>query len=162
MTKTKGAAKRGEAALRDFALTYPEAHEEFPWREHVIKVQKKVFVFFGHPEDDELLVVVKLPKSHEVAVLLYAFASPTGYNLGKSGWVTAQFAPDDDPPIEILREWIDESYRAVAPKGRLANVAAPMSDPKGVPARTAVAQVRKRGQGKFVDEITPNKSRGVN
>jgi hypothetical protein len=44
------------------------------------------------------------------------FASPTGYGLGKSGWVTARFTARDKPPVEMLRKWIDESYRAVAPK----------------------------------------------
>ncbi len=44
------------------------------------------------------------------------FTAPTNYGLGKSGWVTASFELDDRPPIDLLREWIEESYRAVAPK----------------------------------------------
>ena len=31
--------------------------------------------------------------------LLLPFATPTGYGLGKSGWVSARFAPSDDPPL---------------------------------------------------------------
>ena len=42
------------------------------------------------------------------------FTEPTGYGLGKSGWVTAKF--DDTPPLPLLKEWLDESYRAQAPK----------------------------------------------
>jgi hypothetical protein len=30
--------------------------------------------------------------------------------------VSARFAPSDSPPLEMLRDWIDESYRAIAPK----------------------------------------------
>jgi predicted DNA-binding protein (MmcQ/YjbR family) len=45
-----------------------------------------------------------------------AFAEPTPYGLGKSGWVTATFEPSAKPPVAFLKAWIDESYRAVAPK----------------------------------------------
>jgi predicted DNA-binding protein (MmcQ/YjbR family) len=104
-----------KAALRDFALGYPGAREEFPWGERVIKVGKKVFVFLGMADGDELGLSVKLPESGPMALLL-PFAQPTGYGLGKSGWVSARFVASDDPPLGMLREWIDESYRAVAPK----------------------------------------------
>ena len=36
-----------QMALRDFALRYPETHEDFPWGERVIKVKGKVFLFLG-------------------------------------------------------------------------------------------------------------------
>jgi hypothetical protein len=58
---------------------------------------------------------VKLPSSRDVAVDL-PFAQPTGYGLGKSGWVSARFAKVSDVPIDLLKAWIDESYRAIAPK----------------------------------------------
>jgi len=100
--------------LRDFALGFPEAREDFPWGERVVKVKDKVFVFLGR-DDEEIGVTVKLPSSGLMALGL-PFASPTGYGLGKSGWVTARFAAKDKPPLDLLRRWIDESYRAVAPK----------------------------------------------
>jgi predicted DNA-binding protein (MmcQ/YjbR family) len=101
-------------ALRDFAMRYPEAHEDFPWGERVIKVRNKVFLFLGG-KDQDLSLSVKLPSSGLIALGL-PFASPTGYGLAKSGWVTARFGPKQKPPIEVLRAWIDESYRAIAPK----------------------------------------------
>jgi predicted DNA-binding protein (MmcQ/YjbR family) len=104
---------RDAFALRAYALAFPEAHEDFPWGERVVKVKDKVFVFLGR--DDDVGVTVKLPSSGLLALSL-PFASPTGYGLGKSGWVTARFGPKDKPPLELLRKWIDESYRAVAPK----------------------------------------------
>ena len=61
------------------------------------------------------ILSVKLPESGKAALRL-PFASPTEYGLGKSGWVTARFTAKDKPPVEMLRKWIDESYRAVAPK----------------------------------------------
>jgi|SRR5579871_3416348 len=111
----KGAAAKHEAALREFALGFPEAREEFPWGERVIKVKKKVFVFLGHAQDAELSLSVKLPHSGAVALAL-PHAEPTGYGLGKSGWVSASFPPDDLPPLDMLKAWIEESYAAVAPK----------------------------------------------
>lgn len=48
------------------------------------------------------------------------FARPTGYNLGKSGWVTASFKAGEYPPYDVLQSWIDESYQAIAPKRVLA------------------------------------------
>ena len=58
---------------------------------------------------------VKLPVSCEEALEL-PFTKPTGYGLGKAGWVSASFGPEDAPPVGILKSWIAESYRAVAPK----------------------------------------------
>jgi len=102
------------AALRSHALAYPETHEDFPWGERVVKVRGKVFLFLGRPKDG-LSLSVKLPGSATLALGL-PFASPTGYGLGKSGWVTARFGPREKPPVELLQQWIDESYRAVAPR----------------------------------------------
>jgi len=106
--------RRGEAALRKYALSFPEAYEEFPWGERVIKVNKRIFVFM-HGSAQELRVTTKLPQSYGAA-LLAPFAKPTGYGLGKSGWVSATFHKRDVPPFDILRSWIEESYRAIAPK----------------------------------------------
>jgi hypothetical protein len=58
---------------------------------------------------------VKLPSSGMVALSL-SFARPTGYGLGRAGWVSAEFGPKEDIPLPMLRDWIAESYRAVAPK----------------------------------------------
>lgn len=103
-----------EESLVRFALGYPDAYEDHPWGERVVKVGKKIFVFFAGREN-ELAVIMKLPFSADPALAL-PFVSRTGYNLGKTGWVTATFALDEHPPVELLQEWIDESYRAVAPK----------------------------------------------
>lgn len=109
--------KKAEASLRDYALSFPEAVEEFPWGERVVKVRGKIFVFLGEIEG-MLRVAVKLPVSAEMALTL-PFTLPTGYGLGRAGWVTARFAAGDDLPIGLVKEWIAQSYRAVAPKAVL-------------------------------------------
>jgi predicted DNA-binding protein (MmcQ/YjbR family) len=101
--------------LRSLALSYPEAVEDFPWGERVVKVRKKIFVFLGLPDGPELTVTVKLPNSVDAA-LMFPFASPTGYGLGRAGWVSCRFPKKSAIPIELVEAWIDESYRAVAPK----------------------------------------------
>ena len=100
--------------LKTYALGLPGAWEDHPWGESVAKVGKKVFAFFGVPSTG-FGMSVKLPHSAE-AVLTMPFAKPAGYNLGKSGWVEMRFTDDDAPPVELLLDWIEESYRAIAPK----------------------------------------------
>ena len=127
--------KQAKATLRDFALGFPGAREEFPWGERVIKVGKKVFVFLGMADGDELGLSVKLPESGPMALLL-PFAQPTGYGLGKSGWVSARFAASDDPPLGMLQEWIDESYRSVAPRTMTAKLSVAPRRRRGVRLRS--------------------------
>ena len=100
--------------LGQFALGFPEAHEEFPRGECAVKVRGKTFLFMS-VDDNGLRLSMKLPASREFA-LDYPFTKPTRYGLGKSGWVTSTFAPGDEPPLDVLRAWIAESYRAIAPK----------------------------------------------
>jgi predicted DNA-binding protein (MmcQ/YjbR family) len=129
--------KRPEAiVLRAFALGFPEAYEEFPWGERVAKVNGKVFVFLGM-DGDTLGLSVKLPQSGMLALGL-PFASPTGYGLGKAGWVTAKFGRREKAPVDLLRSWIEESYRAVAPKKLVAALsAAPAPAPASARRRTS-------------------------
>jgi predicted DNA-binding protein (MmcQ/YjbR family) len=103
-----------EAELREYGLSLPEAYEEFPWGERALKVRKKVFVFMRR-DDAHLGLSVKLTQSHGEASVL-PFASPTGYGLGRAGWVTVRFEAGETPLTDLLRRWILESYRAIAPK----------------------------------------------
>jgi predicted DNA-binding protein (MmcQ/YjbR family) len=97
-------------ALLAFALSLPEAIEDHPWGEPVAKVRGKIFVFLGSPR----FVTVKLAESHGHALSLEG-AERTGYGLGAHGWVTVPLhAPG--VTLALLREWVEESYRIVAPK----------------------------------------------
>jgi predicted DNA-binding protein (MmcQ/YjbR family) len=112
------------AKIREYALTFPEAYDEIAWeKDRLAKVNKKTFVFMGTEVDPKtgFTFSVKLPQSHAEA-LQYPFAAPTGYGLGKAGWVTIRIVPGDRTPIELLKPWIEESYRAVAPKKLVAKL----------------------------------------
>ena len=110
------------ASVRDkvlaFALSLPGALEDQPWGEDVVKVRGKIFVFAGSPGSRRM--TVKLAESHAHALSIEG-AEPTGYGLGKSGWVTVPFrAPGVS--LAVLRDWVEESYRIVAPKRLVAEL----------------------------------------
>jgi predicted DNA-binding protein (MmcQ/YjbR family) len=122
VTKIQNSVRRVETELRKIAFGLPGAYEDFPWGESVAKVGKKVFVFFGQPNrGGGFAFSVKLPASGADALDL-PFTEPTGYGLGKHDWVTVSFSARDRPPVEILKEWILESYASVAPKKLLAEL----------------------------------------
>ncbi len=77
-------AKAAEAELIAFAAAMPEAWEDHPWDHTVLKVGKKVFVFFGGAASPpgELSVTVKLPTSYEMALTL-PYVRPAGHGLWK-------------------------------------------------------------------------------
>ena len=127
-------------ALREYALGLPGAFEDFPWGESVVKVNKKIFAFFGMANDTNggMGMSVKLPTSGSDALEL-PFTKPTGYGLGKSGWVSSRFEFDDRPPLDVLIRWVEESYRAVAPKKLVAELDAPPRPP----ARRGAAKKRR-------------------
>jgi len=103
--------------LRAAALAFPETTEDFPWGERALKVRGKVFLFL-HTEKGGVRFSVKLPQSSAEALEL-PNVEPTGYGLGKHGWVTADVDATRDAPMETYEAWLAESYRAVAPKSIL-------------------------------------------
>jgi len=125
-----------EMALREAGMAYPEVTEEFPWGHRTLKVNGKAFIFMGINGEEGLSLSVKLPQSNGAALML-PFAEPTGYGLGKSGWVTADFGPKNAPPLGMLCQWLDESYRAVAPKKLVAQLDG--GAPKAAPRKKAAA-----------------------
>ena len=106
-------------SLIRFALTFPEAYEDKPWEDDTVaKVRRKIFVFFGGPASKQM--TVKLVESHGHALSIEG-ARPSAYGLGKSGWVTVPLQADGVDE-DVLREWVEESYRIVAPKRLVAEL----------------------------------------
>lgn len=104
--------------VREFALAMPGATEEFPWGETVAKVNGKVFVFLGVSDGSYPMgVTVKLKDAEAHAhALTSPGAQPAGYGLGKAGWVRVPLAEQGAPAADLLCDWVEESYRAIAPK----------------------------------------------
>jgi predicted DNA-binding protein (MmcQ/YjbR family) len=113
--------KRTHRRVLEFALGLPEAHEDHPWGETVMKVGKKVFVFLGSEESPTWpSMSIKLRDSLDQALVLPG-AAPTGYGLGRAGWVTIPFT-GKDPPLGVFTDLVEESYRLVAPKRLVARL----------------------------------------
>ncbi len=103
-----------EARLRELGLSYPETTEAFPWGHRSLKVRGKSFAFMSN-DGGVFSLSVKLTTSN-LPALSQPFVEPTGYGLARTGWVTARFPAEVTPPLTLLEAWLDESFRAVAPK----------------------------------------------
>ena len=101
--------------LRAFGLALPGAHRKSPWPEHDdLAVKDKTFAYLpakGQPFG----LSCKLPYTGYEALQL-PFAKPTAYGLGKSGWVSFSPGADEIPSLDQLKAWVEESYRAQAPR----------------------------------------------
>jgi predicted DNA-binding protein (MmcQ/YjbR family) len=129
--------------LRGFGLAYPGAHTKSPWPGHLdLAVKDKTFAYLTL-EGEPFSIGCKLPQSSTVALML-PFTKPTEYGLGKSGWVTANPPPGHTIPVEMFKEWIDESYRAQAPKTLLKQLlTAPAEKPKKAAAKKPAVAKKK-------------------
>jgi predicted DNA-binding protein (MmcQ/YjbR family) len=112
-------ARTNEARLEAIVSRLPEAKRvdiEAWGGEPTFRVNGKNFVF-AHPEFTS--IGVKLDKEEAAAVVATdPDATPTGYGLGRHGWITVELAPnlrDKDRWLQI-EEWIRTSYTNVAPK----------------------------------------------
>lgn len=72
----------------------------------------KTFVFM-RLDGDDLSFSVKLPHSRSKALALPG-SEPTHYGLGAKGWVTLR--PKARTSVAQLLSFVDESYRAIAPR----------------------------------------------
>jgi predicted DNA-binding protein (MmcQ/YjbR family) len=131
MPRTRRSSDAALKELRAFGLAYPGAHTKSPWPGHLdLAVNDKTFAYLSL-EGEPFGISCKLPRSSAIALML-AWVKPTAYGLGKSGWVSAS-PPEDEPvPVDMFKEWLDESYRAQAPKKlvRQLDGGAPAAAPK--------------------------------
>jgi predicted DNA-binding protein (MmcQ/YjbR family) len=114
----KAPAKRQDAILKElraFGLTYPGAHRKSPWPGHDdLAVNDKTFAYLS-AAGEPFSMSCKLPFTAQEALKLPS-TSPAAYGLGKSGWVTGRWSEKEMPQLDVLKDWIDESYRAQAPR----------------------------------------------
>ncbi len=101
--------------LRSWGLTLPGAHRKSPWPDHDdLAVNDRTFAYLPK-KGSPFSLSCKLPYTGYEALKL-PFAKPTGYGLGKSGWVSFTPSAGEVPSLEQLKSWVEESYRAQAPK----------------------------------------------
>jgi predicted DNA-binding protein (MmcQ/YjbR family) len=117
-----GEAVRQWDRVREFALSFPQAFEDFPWGVPVVKVATgskwpPLFLWLGARDADTPAVYVKLTDSHEQAVSVAQAFPTTMSGVGQWGRLTVPLPVGE---IELLFDWVDESYRNVAPKALVA------------------------------------------
>ena len=121
-------SRRAWDDLRAFALGLPAAEEDAPWGETVIKVRRKpgvppwrkdgvgvhgpMFLWLGRRDAAAPAVCVKLTDSYEEAVQVGRAEPTTNSGLGQWGWLTFPLAGID---MALAQDWVEESYRNVAP-----------------------------------------------
>ena len=104
--------------VREFALSLPNAFEDFPWGQPVVKVATgskwpPLFLWLGARDADTHAIYVKLTTAYEQAIAI-AGAFPTAMSgVGQWGRLTIPLPVSD---TDLLFDWVDESYRNVAPK----------------------------------------------
>lgn len=136
-------------SIRDFALSLPGTTPKSPWPGHDdVAVNDKTFVYLGSDDDGKRFSLgVKLRVSG-AEVLRLPDAKPMAYGLGKSGWVSVAFRPAAAPPLDTLKHWVLESYRAQAPKKLLKALEAEQpwvaagALPSAMPARLPIGRQR--------------------
>lgn len=148
---TPSASDTALEALRAYGMRYPGVTLKSPWPGHAdLAVDDKTFAYLP-PKGEPFSVGCKLPSSSSIALVL-PYCTPMGYGLGKSGWVSAT-PPEDEIDLEMFEQWIDESYRAQAPKKYLKAIGptgpGPFPDhPFGDPPSTRKPVARKPARAK--------------
>lgn len=104
--------------LEKIAARLPEAQRvdiEAWGGEPTFRVRGKNFIFTDPAATG---LSVKLPKEEAAAVVATdPHAEPTGYGLGRHGWVSVTIGADaDEERWAQIEEWVRTSYTLVAPK----------------------------------------------
>jgi predicted DNA-binding protein (MmcQ/YjbR family) len=90
------------------------------WGDHpTFRVNGKNFVFSDVAAEH---LSLKLSKEEAAAVVATdPDVSPTGYGLGRHGWIAVNLIAPDEERWQQVEEWVRTSYALVAPK-RLARI----------------------------------------
>ncbi|MBI3819004.1 MAG: MmcQ/YjbR family DNA-binding protein [Planctomycetes bacterium] len=115
MVKTNKSSGALAETLRKFALKFPDAVEEIACagtavESPVFRVKGKSFLFIGKRD-----LRLKLQDSLASAARLAA-KEPARYEASAMGWIKVNTDLDSPPPLDLLKAWIEESYRASTPK----------------------------------------------
>ena len=106
--------------IRAIALSYPSSIESTSCNKAAFKAGTKSFVFLGE-QDGGWNLMVKLGESLAEAGVM-AEKKPDNFSVGKHGWTTLRFATGKGPAKKLLKNWIDESFRLLAPKKLIAEL----------------------------------------
>jgi predicted DNA-binding protein (MmcQ/YjbR family) len=100
--------------LREYCLSKPDVEETLPFGPDtlVFKVAGKIFLLTGL-DSTPLQFNVKCEPSKAIELREEYDCVKPGYHMNKKHWNT--IVVDGSVPSKLLREWIDHSYKLVAP-----------------------------------------------
>jgi predicted DNA-binding protein (MmcQ/YjbR family) len=118
MNKPRSKPRNNMSRLEGIVARLPEAVRvdiEAWGGEPTFRVRGKNFIFTNEAATG---MSVKLPKEEAAAVVATdPGAEPTGYGLGRHGWVSVEIgARADEARWQQVEEWVRTSYTLVAPK----------------------------------------------
>ena len=98
-------------AMREKAAAFPEVAKGTSCNQSSFKTTKKSFLFVGPgPKGKGFKAMFKLKESMPEAQAL-STQSPSRFEVGSTGWVTARFTAEEPMPKELWEKWLEESYR---------------------------------------------------
>jgi predicted DNA-binding protein (MmcQ/YjbR family) len=100
------------------AMKLPETAEGASCNNSAFKARGKAFLYLGERDDETFKVMVKLSDSRAEAEKM-AKADPDAVGVGPH-WITAYFEQKKKLPAGLAERWVEESFRAVAPKKLIA------------------------------------------
>lgn len=111
--------------------------------EPTFRVNGKNFVFANH---DATSLSLKLPKEEAAAVVATDdLAEPTGYGLGRAGWISVALPGRVSAARwQEVEEWVRTSYTLVAPKRLAKQVLERDAAPAPAPTRPAAPRRSSR------------------
>ncbi len=128
--------------LLAIVLALPGAYEDRPWGSVHCKVDGKIFVGWGRDDDGDMSIGIRVDRAFQPMLVASDPRFTIAKYVGKYGGVDMRLGPK--PDWDEVEKFIVESYRAIAPKKRLQELAArdgvpvPAAKPrtKATPARS--------------------------
>jgi predicted DNA-binding protein (MmcQ/YjbR family) len=102
-------ARKVTKAIRELALSLPQAYEDAPWGFPVFKVgDNKLFALLTAPNE----LTLKLGAEEREIAYLHPWVRRASH-VGRYGWITATI--EDAESLATALEWLRESYYLKAP-----------------------------------------------
>jgi predicted DNA-binding protein (MmcQ/YjbR family) len=104
------------ATVREICLALPESAEKETWGHPTFRVRDKIFTSFGETEDESPVTVVTMKAALGEQEPLLAEGHPffMPKYVGSKGWIGIVL--DDDTDWTEIAEFVEDSYRQIAPK----------------------------------------------